>query len=497
MDLKTKIMSLILSFLMVLSLLVTACTSTDTTDEDILEEDVITEETTPPETTETTPPETDEIILPEADIIFINGQIITMESDIPRAEAIAISGDIIAAVGNNEEILTLCGPETNIVDLDGLTLLPGFVDTHTHMFGNLVDVQGYTLEEVQEEAFKDGTTTIGEMMKRPHVLDQVIELEQQGGLRLRTSMYLNYMDYCGIILGDWYKDYPIVTDPTRMLRIIGIKLFADGGGCNRPAYSFEIPENLVINDPMGDLYLSEEEFTSLIIEFQEAGYQVATHAIGDRAIEMMLNAIEAALDGQPNTYRHRIEHCTTIRPDLLSRFGEIGVVAIIMGGSPACIIGNPNIIYGALFTVYPDTYPYWYNPVRQLLDANPGLHAAWHTDRPPIPQWPIKALFCFATAKAYTPDGTICDAPDWQLAKAITAEEALRMMTIEGAYALFMEDYIGSLKPGKFADLIVLSKNLLIINPEDIMNIEVLLTMVGGNVEYYASGYEALCPAKP
>ena len=71
------------------------------------------------------------------------------------------------------------------------------------------------------------------------------------------------------------------------------------------------------------------------------------------------------------------------------------------------------------------------------------------------------------------------------------------MMTIEAAYALFMEDYIGSLKPGKFADLIVLSENPLTIDPDDIINIEVLLTMVGGNVEYCAPGHEALCPATP
>jgi hypothetical protein len=73
-------------------------------------------------------------------------------------------------------------------------------------------------------------------------------------------------------------------------------------------------------------------------------------------------------------------------------------------------------------------------------------------------------------------------------------EEALRMMTINGAYALFMEEWIGSLRPGKFADLIVLSEDPLTAGPDTIRDIDVLLTMVGGSVEYCAPGAETVCP---
>ena len=88
----------------------------------------------------------------------------------------------------------------------------------------------------------------------------------------------------------------------------------------------------------------------------------------------------------------------------------------------------------------------------------------------------------------------ICEPPDWLAAEAVTVEEALRMMTIGAAYALSMEEKIGSLKPGKFADLVILSDNPLTVEPDSLIYLEVLMTMVGGRVEHCAPKYETLCP---
>ena len=79
--------------------------------------------------------EEEEVILPVPDVVFFNGQIITMEPDMPQAEAIAIKGEDILAVGTDEEIRALCGPDTQEIDLGGRALLPGFIDTHVHYFG--------------------------------------------------------------------------------------------------------------------------------------------------------------------------------------------------------------------------------------------------------------------------------------------------------------------------------------------------------------------------
>lgn len=158
-----------------------------------------------------------------------------------------------------------------------------------------------TFEEAQQHVLQDGTTSIGHMTGIPDLPESLLTFEQEGGLRVRTNLYLSYIDNCGTVMGDWYKDYPMVTDPTRILRIIGIKLFSDGGSCDRPAYSLDLPEEFVINDPQGDLYFTEEELSALISRFQGEGYQVATHALGDRAVETVLNEMESALEGQPNT----------------------------------------------------------------------------------------------------------------------------------------------------------------------------------------------------
>ena len=87
-----------------------------------------------------------------------------------------------------------------------------------------------------------------------------------------------------------------------------------------------------------------EQLAEAIIDIQAHGYQVAVHAIGDRAIETVLNSFEIALAGEPNTYRHRMEHNWMIRPDLLPRFGEIGVLPSIWGQTFTCwILDNGQV----------------------------------------------------------------------------------------------------------------------------------------------------------
>jgi predicted amidohydrolase YtcJ len=90
--------------------------------------------------------------------------------------------------------------------------------------------------------------------------------------------------------------------------------------------------------------------------------------------------------------------------------------------------------------------------------------------------------------------GTICDTPEWLAHKMLTVDQVLPMMTIEPAYALFRDQEVGSLRPGKLADLIILSGNPLTVGPAAIKDIQVRMTMVGGRVAYCAPGYEPLCP---
>ncbi|MBC7810728.1 MAG: amidohydrolase family protein [Burkholderiales bacterium] len=414
-------------------------------------------------------------------IIFYNGQVVTMNADAPSASALAVAGEMIVAVGADADVLALAGANTRLIDLQGRALMPGFVDPHTHLFNDAVSTLGLTLEEAQQVALSYGFTTMGNLYTEPEFVEQMREFENDG-LRIRTSLYLIANTNCGDLMGDWYLDYPQTREPGELLRIGGVKIFADGGTCNRPAFSYEDPTL-----GYGDLFLSQEALNELVADVQASGYQVVIHALGDRAVETAQNAIEFALDGQPNSYRHRIDHNTVIRPELLPRYSEIGIVAVIFGTYPAC---NP------FSDPPPPPYDSWEWNWRGLIDANPGLHIAWHGDDPYIgPISPLGELYSMVTLHQIDPDGvTICDTPEWLTNKTLTVEEALPMMTIEAAYALFRDEEVGSLEVGKYADLLVVSDNPLAVEPESIKDIEVWLTMIGGQTEYCMPGRGEFCP---
>ena len=387
------------------------------------------------------------------------------------------------------------GPETRRIDLGGKALLPGFVDSHVHIFGDR-DRLELTLEEAQERVIQGGTTAIAELFVNPGRLDEMRRLEEQGKLRIRTSLYLVSTDNCGRTQEDWYLDHPTVLDPTKILRIPGVKLFSDGGTCLQPAYSFDLPEWAVEEGPQGDLFLTEEQLAEGLAKAQAAGYQTVTHAIGDRAIETVQNALEAVLAGKPNTYRHRIDHNWMVRPDLIPRYGELGIIPSIWAQSFTCFILDRGEVGQTGETIHPyvERAQPWTNPVRSLIDANPGLRIAWQSDRPWVGQGPISDLYSFVTRKEIRDDGvTVCEPPSWLAEEAITVEEALRLMTINAAYSIFMEEKIGSLKPGKFADLVVLSDNPLTVHPDTLFDLEVVATVIGGRAEYCDPAHGGFC----
>lgn len=419
---------------------------------------------------------------PGQHIVFHNGVILTMDPAAPQAESLAITGEKIEAVGSNEAVLALRRADTVVVDLQGRTLMPGFVDPHTHLFNDAEQSLEMTLNEVQQIALENGITTIGDAFVTEDFLEEMGEFEAAGQLRIRTSLYLVATDNCGQLQGDWWQDYPPTRTAGEMLRIGGIKIFTDGGTCERPALSYELSPG----EGLGDLFFSQEELNGLVAEVQAAGHQVLIHAIGDRAIEQAQNAIAAALNGQPNSYRHRIDHNSVIRPELLARYGQIGIVPVIFGPYPLCEPFGPPP---------PAENQAWEWPWRALLDANPELPVAWHGDDPFFGRIrPLDDLYSLVTRNEIGIDGRLCQAPEWQKMHTITTAEALPMMTSNAAYALFREEEVGSLEVGKYADLIVLSADPVAAEPENIPQIEVWLTMVGGRLEYCAAGHEEFCP---
>ena len=431
-----------------------------------------------------------------------------MDPNLPQAEALAVLGEDILAVGSNDEIQALSGPETEVIDLGGRALLPGFVDPHTHLLNT--DWWGLTFEESQERALRGGTSTIGNMYTDEDLLAKMLAFEQQGKLRIRTNLYLNYNTNCGEVRGHWYLDRPPILEPDRMLRVPGVKIFSDGGTCQlRPAMSFDLPKDYVLAGPQGDLFLTKEELVPILLQVHEAGYQPAIHAIGDRAIDTVQDAVEEAFGGLP--IRVRMEHNLYIRPDLRPRYNELSIIPVMFGQIGTCWIEQfQGGISGLGETVHPEegrtkAGKTWVSPIRTLLNEYPGLPIAWKSDAANFSDRPLDNLYALVTHREVAggdfiwavpdlPEGTVCQPPWWLANETITVEQALPLMTINTAYALGMEEWIGSLKAGKFADLIILSENPLEVEPDSLPNLEVLLTMVGGRVEYCASRHEALCP---
>lgn len=448
----------------------------------------------------TTTPSTDKPVLPsqtapfvvneESDIIFYNGVVLTMNAGQPAAQAVAVQGNRILAVGSNEEVLSLQNDHTQVIDLGGLTLMPGFVDAHSHLFGDNFLWEQDPLPD-QQLAIEYGVTTTAEFYVDQALLDHLITLADAGKLQMRVNTYLLYTTSCGDLMGDWWKAYQPNQQIAPNLYVRGLKIFTDGGSCKIPAMSVDYPGGL----GKGDLFFTQDQLNQIVAEVQAAGFQAAIHAAGDRALEQAQNAIAFALNGQPNTYRHRIEHNATIRPELLPRYSEIGIVPVIFGTYITCARTTGETKFKYLLS---PEYGAWDWPWRALVDAAPDLPIAWQADYHVFGTInPLYHMWGMVTRQEVNTDGSICEPPDWVKAGALRIEEVLPMMTRNSAYALFFDNEVGTLQPGKFADMVILSDNPLTVESDSLKNIAVLMTMIGGQVEYCAAGSESLCPPAP
>jgi predicted amidohydrolase YtcJ len=218
-------------------------------------------------------------------------------------------------------------------------------------------------------------------------------------------------------------------------------------------------------DHAGQLQDDPDALTDLIVDGHLAGWQLAVHAIGDRAADIALDAIERAQRIRPRPEaRHRIEHAGLIRPDQLARFARLGLSAVV----------QPNFLryFGDDYATImgPERAPWMYRG-RGFLDH--GITLVGSSDRPVTDGSPLRAVQ-FMVERASTSGRPI--GPD----EAITVDEALRAYTVAGAYACRWDDTAGSLSPGKRADLVVLGDDPRGVDTSRIGDIEVVATYVDG-----------------
>ena len=257
------------------------------------------------------------------------------------------------------------------------------------------------------------------------------------------------------------------------LTIRGIKMSIDGAMGSRGAALLEP----YADDPgnTGLFRLSEDEIYGTILRGLEAGFQTATHAIGDAANRVVLDAFERAIEESGvEDHRLRIEHAQILHPDDVGRFAELGVLPSMQ---PTHATSDMHWVVDRVGEQR-TTFAYAW---RTLLDS--GVRMPGGSDAPVESVRPLWGIYSAVTRQDHDPG----DAAPWHPEQLVTREEALRMFTIDAAYGAFEEDLKGSLEVGKLADMVVLSRDIMTIAAPEILETAVLTTILGGRIVYEAT----------
>ncbi|WP_051478540.1 amidohydrolase [Arthrobacter sp. H5] len=259
------------------------------------------------------------------------------------------------------------------------------------------------------------------------------------------------------------------------VRLGAMKIFVDGSLIGRTA---AVTEPFCDHGhPSGSFQLSVEELTRRIVEAHCSGWTVAAHAIGDSAVDVALDAFEAAQLALPRPdVRHRIEHAGIVRPDQVNRFASLGVTPVPqlrflyeMGDTFADALG-------------PDREPWVYRH-RTFLDS--GVRVPGSSDRPVANGAPMLGMQSMVQRR--TSSGRV-----FGPAECVDAETALRAYTVDAAWTAGDENLRGTLEAGKLADFVFLSDHPAAVSPDAIGAISVLATVVDGGCVFGKDYFDAL-----
>jgi predicted amidohydrolase YtcJ len=539
----------------------------------------------------------------QADQIFVNGTIYTVDDLAPVVPALAVKQGKISAVGSNQEIEKLKGGKTQVIDLEGRMMMPGFIEGHAHFMGlgySKLDLDLMTISSYEEliqkvkakvDASEKGQWIIGrgwhqdkwDSISQPIVqgfpthhalslvspdnpvflkhasghaamanakameiagIDANTQFDEGGavfkdeageptGIFNETAQYLigkhipendekrtqqafdlavrtclengitSFHD-AGIgpdvialykknleagnlklrlygmldgsnaeLLKSYFASGPEIGLGNDFLTIRAIKLYSDGALGSRGAWLLEEYDDM--HGEFGHSTTPIEEIFGVCEQAIKYGFQVGTHAIGDRANHEVLDKYELAFTAAEQSsadFRFRIEHAQHLHPDDIRRFSELGVIpamqAIHMSSDrPWAIdrLGEKRIIEGAYV---------W----QDLLKS--GARIVNGTDAPVEPVNPIPSFYASVsrkTLKGQPPGG-------YEPAQKMTREQALKSYTLDAAFGAFEEDIKGSIKVGKYADFVVLDRDIMKIPEDELLNTNVLMTIVNGNVVY-------------
>ncbi len=541
-----------------------------------------------------------ELPIKAADLVLLNGNIVTLDKNNPHAEALAIKGDTVIAVGSNRIIKKYIQKErTKVIDLQGKLVLPGFNDSHVHfVYGGhalmSISLDGVTsFDEIQKrvkekvEEKKDGEWITGrgwdqeilpgkkwptkelidavapnnpvvlericghcalvnsyvlrisgvtkdtpnpsggfivkdpasgepngilhekamDLIKWPQLSDkeshdrdkQAVILAMKEAARFgvtsvhdldyKIGIFKELLDegkltvrvYAGVPLAsslgkiqEYKKWKKMLIDNNHMLKFGVIKGFIDGSLGSSTALLSEPYKNNPSTS--GLLLMTQEELNDIVSLYDKEGFQIAIHAIGDRGVNVVLNAFEEAIrrNGQRDS-RHRIEHATVIIPEDIPRFNKLGVIASVQ---PVFGPSYGQTIQSFFEDRLGEERAKYTNIWKTLAQTKARL--AFGTDWPVESLNPMEGIYSAVTRKSISDKA----GEAWLPEESISMEQAIEFYTLGSAYASFEEDIKGSLQKGKLADIVVLSKDLFTIPEGEILNTEVVYTILGGKIIY-------------
>ncbi len=317
------------------------------------------------------------------------------------------------------------------------------------------------------EALAHGVTSFHDAGVSFDTIDFFKTLEQEGALPVR--LYAMVRGESNEAMAENLAAYRTVADGNDFLTVRSIKRQIDGALGAHGAWLLEPYEDLPSS--IGLVLEPEDEIRETARIALENGYQVNTHAIGDRANRVVMDIYEEAIEaaGGATDHRWRIEHAQHLHPDDVPRFAELGLIASMQGIH--CTSDAPWVL-ARLGEDRAESGAYLW---RSLIDA--GVLINNGTDAPVEPIDPIASFY--ASVSRVTNDGSV-----FYGAQRMTREEALQSYTLNNAIAAFEEELKGSLEPGKLADLVVLSQDIMTIEESLIPSTTVDVTVVGGEVVF-------------
>jgi predicted amidohydrolase YtcJ len=403
--------------------------------------------------------------VPGPDSLLILGRIVTMDAP-PVVEAILIEDGLVVALGSREEMVRLFADQVPVIELGDAVAYPGFIDAHAHWIGDREYYGVDSAAEAMSAAVTRGWTSISEQWVNEERLDELLALAADDALPLRVDAYLA-LNFADERYGDWYTSREPGSVGDR-LRVRGLKIHLDDGSANR-------------------LLWQPADLTETIGRADDAGWQVSVHAMSSEAMELVLDAFEATLGGPsgPNPLRHRVEHALEVSDEQLARLVAMDIVTVIHLDGAADWLSNDGMLV-AHDRDAPGERAGWLARWRDFVHA--GLHVASATDAPwTFPDLrlsddigrPVDQIAAGMDGRLRKDGST----PTWLRDQSLTAEQGLRAVTREAAYALGQIDG-GHLSHRSLGDVTILSGDVTTATPDEIRAMTVVATIVAGNVIY-------------